>query len=394
MKMESNNYDEKKLKELSVDELQKLLREGKSKVEQLEELARKRGINLTETRRSTLQNGERQEHNESLAYPCPKCGRYYGRSDVKKTLERRVGRKSEGKRERRPNTRIIKDFRDNEIPVPINRLSNPSKIWNVFDFTGDTNQPVIYPGLAPETPRPKKGTDSYRMQREALGLTLELEKNIVLFCDMSKAIYNKFPGRRREIGELIYECVRAIRLVTRMMKSATDDRYKRSITEWVSITKYAMETSPEAASKRFYGITPDGKKLRLSPKHIKDMIEEVNNFLDEFTEFIPKVALNIRTLNNIARNDPELSQLFEKLSKQYDDENKQKILETMEGSDEDNGGTHNQSKNHDYQYSYYKIVHYDKDLYEKQKSEHQKGIRKSKPDGRIECRVKAEDLGF
>jgi tetratricopeptide (TPR) repeat protein len=230
--------------------------------------------------------------------------------------------------------------------------------------------------------------------KEVLGISLEFKKDILLFCEMSQAIYKKFPDRRQEIWRLIYECMQGIRLVLQMIKSATDDRYKRSLTEWVTITKYAMETSPEAASKRFYGITPDGKRIHLSPKHIKDKIEEVNNFMDKFLEFITKVPLNIRILSNIVRNDPELMQQYQKLSKQYNAENKQKILEEMEEVYEDDRNIRNQSQHHEYQYGYYKIVHYDKDLYEKQKSEYQKGLRKSKPDGRIECRVKAEELGF
>lgn len=232
------------------------------------------------------------------------------------------------------------------------------------------------------------------MLKEVLGLDLELDKNIRLTCQMSKAIYKKFPDRRQEIWKLISECMQGIRLVTQIMKSATDDRYKISLTEWVPITKYAIETSPEAASKKFYRITPDGKRIRLSPKHIKDKIEEVNNFMDKFLEFITKVPLNIRKLGNIVRSDPELMQQYEKLSKQYDAENKQKILEEMKEVHEDNRNIRNQSQHHEYQYCYYKIVHYDKDLYEKQKLEYQKGLRKSKPDGRIECRVKAEELGF
>ena len=144
--------------------------------------------------------------------------------------------------------------------------------------------------------------------KEVLGISLEFKKDILLFCEMSQAIYKKFPDRRQEIWKLIYECMQGIRLVLQMIKSATDDRYKRSLTEWVTITKYAMETSPEAASKRFYGITPDGKRIHLSPKHIKDKIEEVNNFMDKFLEFITKVPFNIRILSNIVRNDPELMQ--------------------------------------------------------------------------------------
>jgi hypothetical protein len=335
---------------------------------------------------------EERKDNESLTLPCPRCGRCYSRREVKKTLERRTGRKSERKRERRPNTRTAKDFRGNEIPITINRYSNPSKVWNAFDFTGDTNHPVIYPGLAPESPRPKKGTESYKMLEEILGLNLEFEKNILLTCKMSKAIYKKFP--HQEIWKLISECMQGIRLITQIMKSATDDRYKRSLTEWVPIIKYAMETSPEAASKKFYGITPDGKRIRLSPKHIKDKIEEVNSFMDKFLEFIIKVPLNIRILSNIVRSDPELMQQYQKLSRQYDADNKQKILEEMEEAHEDNRNIRNQSQHHEYQYRYYKIVHYDKALYEKQKLEYQTGLRRSRPDGRIECRVKAEELGF
>ena len=157
-----------------------------------------------------------------------------------------MGRKREGKRERRSNTRTIKDFQGNEIPVSINRYSNPSKIWNVFNFTGHTNPTVIYPGLAPVSPRPRKGTKSYRMLKEVLGLTLEFKKNISIFCDMSTAIYNKFPDRRQEIGKLIRESIQGISLVTQMINSAIDDRHSRSLTEWVLITKYAVETSPEA----------------------------------------------------------------------------------------------------------------------------------------------------
>src|SRR5215207_7235351 len=56
IKMENNNYDNKKLKELSADELQEIFRQRKEKLEQIEELARRRGINLTEIQHSTLSN--------------------------------------------------------------------------------------------------------------------------------------------------------------------------------------------------------------------------------------------------------------------------------------------------------------------------------------------------
>jgi hypothetical protein len=37
-------------------------------------------------------------------------------------------------------------------------------------------------------------------------------------------------------------------------------------------------------------------------------------------------------------------------------------------------------------------VHYDHNLYEKQKEEYKKGLRKSKPNGTIECRIKESEI--
>jgi hypothetical protein len=335
---------------------------------------------------------------KSVILSCPKCGRDYDRRDVKITTEKRRGRNKEGKRERRPNMRATTDFRGNKLPIPINRYSNPSKIWKVFDFSGAIGQPVIYPGLAPESPKPRKNTEEHNMLKECLGLILDLNKQIGLFCEMSTALYLKFPDRRQELWKLIYECIQGVGLLQQMLRSTTDDRYKRSLTEWITITAYAMKTSPGAASKKFSGITPDGKKIHLSPKHIKHMIEEMSNFADNFIELIPKVRRNLGILGNIVKSDPELMEKSNKLSEQYDEENRLKIEKKMEGETWDDGNISSQSQHYGYQYRYYKIIHYDNELYAKQKAEYQKGLRKSKPDGRIECRVRAdvraEDLGL
>jgi hypothetical protein len=232
------------------------------------------------------------------------------------------------------------------------------------------------------------------MLKECLGLILDFNKQIKLFLEMSKALYLKYPDRRQELWKLIYECIQGVGLVQQMIRSTTDDRYKRSMTEWIPITTYAMKTSPEAASKKFYGITPDGKKIHLSPRHIKHMIEEMSNFTDNFMELIPKVSRNLSILGNIVKSDPELMEQSNRLSEQYDEENRLKIEKEMEGETRDDGNISSHSQHYDYQYRYCKIIHYDNELYAKQKAEYQKGLRKSKPDGRIECRVRAEDIGL
>jgi hypothetical protein len=53
--------------------------------------------------------------------------------------------------------------------------------------------------------------------KEVLGISLEFKKDILLFCEMSQAIYKKFPDRRQEIWRLIYECMQGIRLVLQMI---------------------------------------------------------------------------------------------------------------------------------------------------------------------------------
>jgi hypothetical protein len=148
-----------------------------------------------------------------------------------------------------------------------------------------------------------------------------------------------------------------------MLKTTTDDRYKRSLTEWITVTTYAVKTSPRAASKKFYGITPDGKKIHLSPRHIKHMMEEMGNFTDNFIELIPKVRRNLSILGNIVKSDPELMERSNRLSEQYDEENRLKIEKKMEGKIWDDGNISSQSQQHDYQYRYCKIIHYDNELY-------------------------------
>jgi hypothetical protein len=385
--MEKNNSSyPKPLKELSPDELQAEIQRRKRDLERIKEVAKKRGITI-ENQSSLLPDDSSRELykiNDGI-FSCPKCGRYYSHKDVKRTLESRIRLTNEEKRGKRSNTRTIRDFQDNEIPLNIARYSTPSKLWNIFSSNIDTKPPVIYPGFGPESPRPKKGTESFRMLTEVFESIDEIIKHVRLFGDMSNAIFDKYPNRREQIKKLIFEIAMGIRLQTMIYKSTTDDRFKRSLAQWVPIVTYAMETSPKAASNKFYGISPDGKKIRLSPKHIKDMIQEVGDFTEQFQKYMPKFSQNLKMLGNIIRSDEELKQQYERLSKKYDNERH------AWGDNED---ISNQGKDHGYQYRYYKIVHYDGDLYKKQKSDYQRGLRKSKPDGRLECRVKAEDLSF
>ena len=92
-------------------------------------------------------------------------------------------------------------------------------------------------------------------------------------------------------------------------------------------------------------------------------------------------------VQNIITQDPELLEHYDKISQDYDATGSQLNSEIR-----NQVMTTRKQNNYTYKYINYKVVHYDHDAYKKRKSDYEKGIRKSKPDGKIECRVKEADL--
>ena len=171
-----------------------------------------------------------------------------------------------------------------------------------------------------------------------------------------------------EVIKLVGGMIRGIRGARKETTSALDNRYHRNFREWIDIITYAEEKSPKVAAKKFYGISPEGR-IPLSPKYIKRNIPRIKDFIDNHLVYEPVFGLNAYIISGIIGNTPELSRKYERLSEDYDKQVK------------------NIQENQSYYgpYVYYKIIHYDRSLYNQQKRKYDSGLRQAKPDGKKEC---------
>jgi hypothetical protein len=61
----------------------------------------------------------------------------------------------------------------------------------------------------------------------------------------------------------------AATIIGRNLESVNDGRHRRSAAEWALIAKESLESSPNAASRKYPGVTTQGKPVYLSPEYIK-----------------------------------------------------------------------------------------------------------------------------
>jgi hypothetical protein len=306
--------------------------------------------------------------------PCPRCGRQFeilkkekvkGRAKLdrtqlptfKKTV---VGHDEVGNRIENESTiqRNIHPYKH------ISLLSHQTNV--IFNDNGSDKFPTN-PRLNP--PRPNTNRTRSSAERFLEESMRYHSKVLHTMAKMIPKIYAKYPKAITILEDLAPH----FKFMGDYWNSAVDNRYKRSMVEWNEIAKYANERTAKEASKKYYGIKPDGTKDYLHPLQIKKKINEMKDFNERFNEHLCGCLVAGMLLSNIIREDPELLQEHKKMLQECDDD------------------INNQRKE-EKEYAYYEITHYDHDLYEKQKEEREKGLRKSKPDGIIKCRIKESDI--
>jgi hypothetical protein len=303
--------------------------------------------------------------------------------------------------------KIKKDFRGNEYEQPIKRTQHPYRHLTTFSAYNPLIKPIITkvnPVINP--PKPKKPAD--RNNSPALKQMDELIKFIDLLSRMLPLVYERHilpmitecdnKAEQLELSNfinwLLAEAARGIQMATRLIRSGIDDRWKRGIMEWDIIIKYALETSPEAAAKKYYGIRyDDGEKVRLSAKGIRDKMLEIGTFYETYPQYYAHFMLTILLLVSLIRDDPELMEIYKRYEREYNDKQQQQGGE--EEKQEQMKATEKQKrKNVFYKYGYFFVRHYDHELYERQKDQYERGLRKSKEtcDGKIYHRIEEEDI--
>jgi hypothetical protein len=150
-----------------------------------------------------------------------------------------------------------------------------------------------------------------------------------------------------------------------------DDRWDRSMVEWIEILSYAKEYGYNAASRKFFALKNE-ERIYLSPNYIKQKAKAFDRAYAHLCnrERVNKYEECLLKIQKVLKNDRQLQNLLKKMRKQYLNKTLNKIVD------------HKMI----YSYSYYYIRHYDPKLYKKQKSKFEKGeIKKAQVNGKIEC---------
>jgi hypothetical protein len=175
------------------------------------------------------------------------------------------------------------------------------------------------------------------------------------------------------------------------LHSTVDNRQARSLFEWIPISETALEEGIGVASKKYSGITEDGREVGLSNKRIKDMIPIAADFALKFPYYWTGFLQFCVIISEVISSDATLLEVYYGIEKYYEEEANRKQKQVQEhshgqGLSEESTDirteveTKDDSRTREYKYTYFYVRHYDEILYQNQK---QDGVKH--PNGRREC---------
>jgi hypothetical protein len=287
-----------------------------------------------------------------LGFKCPRCGRKYGSVMIKKVSQT----------QKIPTYKVKKDFLGVEQMIPVKRNLHAYKYNTLFGDIDPNRKPIINP------PEPKQGErpDVYTEKIE------KFMKGFFLNLRIFPLVLEKYP-------ELIPKSegfFGGLKVLLKYIKPIIDGRWDRSWAEWAHIIEYAKVHGYNAASRRFPALK-NGKEEYLSPEHIREKIKEFDALIKQAEKIYPGSHNYIIRLKEIIKNDNDLKEKYIQLAREYD-ENKIQIMSHTYNS---NVGSKV------YLHIYYYIRHYDPNVYQRRKSDYEKGLikKKSQVTGRVEC---------
>jgi hypothetical protein len=248
--------------------------------------------------------------------------------------------------------------------VKRNLHRHPYRYLNIFGVLNPDEKPVLNP------PKPKPRISlTYLAISEFLKTFSSLVKTIPF-------ILLKNPSLERIIEDMNY----AAHIFCRNLDSTLDYRHRRSAAEWVLIAKHFREYSSKAASRKYPGITPDGKLEYLSPKYIKQKALKAEAYWIIFQCQLPIFLICGRIIANKVGRDPELSTIYRMYEINYESKNREVEQNWQKQLEEQ------QQDFYKYNREAFIIRHYDPELRKRQKLDNKK------PDGKIEHRVKETEF--
>jgi hypothetical protein len=316
---------------------------------------------------------------------CPRCGLQVIK--IKKTKEKRYKKsRSHLHRSELPTEKIVTQYDElnNRIETKstIQRNIHPFRHVSVLShfvansiygkvIKNNNNMRVVIPTnplINPPISDPNKRTRSDAGKKLIESLR-ENEKAVFLITNMIPKIVEKYcadPVFLYQFYDFNKEIVSHIEFMTQYWKSAADYRYKRSLVEWNEIIKYANEKGPRRAREKYYGIRPDGTKVKLSIHEIRKKMEEMKDFDQQFKEHYSVFSLAGLVLSEIVASDPELLEEYRTMEQEYHDDDHNDNSKNNNNNDDDEQNNNKKI----YSYIYYKAIH----------------------SGKKECRIKESEI--
>jgi hypothetical protein len=200
---------------------------------------------------------------------------------------------------------------------------------------------------------------------------------------------------------------KACDIVNKYSRQFYDRNYRYTWYEWFWIVRYAQAVSSRRAAKMLLALDGEGEERsrdRISPKHIKDKINPVIKFWQDFFYYARYFFYFLKFIRRLIKGDPELKAEYNKIlegNHKEDDTTINKMLEEhltalQQKLLEDNNN--NVNNNNDYylgtnkdDFKPVKIrperirIHHSNKNYQKEMEEFKNGSRKEKPKKKISC---------
>ena len=356
---------------------------------------------------------QNQSQDNQFIIKCTVCGEYENLR-LKREPSEKIRQRRHRSRQNRPKSKPVfktkYDYRGNPFDVCINRTEHPYRYQAVLSYLFAPNvllneknkRPIINPPKSESEPRTSKNS-------EALS---ELAKRYSLFYKILPLVEQKHPEIKTAHDKYKQIFARYFEMCGELTSSASDDRYKRSLPEWALIVKEANKTSPRTAARKYSGMTPDGREVRLSVKSICEKMNDpkLREFFDTYSYYETIFLMFVVSIMITIGQDPELLAIYEQYKRDYDHMSSAAIAENEEEgantgqvqveAPEQNdyeellqGNYNDVIYNNGLYYDYFYVRHYDPELRKEQKLDRKRGLRTSKTcDGKIEHRIDEKDV--
>jgi hypothetical protein len=240
------------------------------------------------------QKSPQAQHGISIHVRCPRCGEdgwLIERTIVKKPIS---------------NLKTENTWEDGKVvdskEIQVTNRSHPYKYLSFLELFVGRGFQRTHPIINPTVQMLRPGDSGYEEHMAAVQSVEDFGITIAALTQVTPLVVKKHPSMTSQVQKWI-SC---LSVVERALDSTVDNRYGRSLFEWVYICQTAIKEGIGIAAKKYSGFTEDDKEIRLSHKHIKDMIPIAAHFAVSFPYALTYFLDSGMLISDVISDDAEL----------------------------------------------------------------------------------------